>query len=166
MSDWIDGEGYRANVGIVLMRDNGEVFLGQRTGGRGWQFPQGGVHSDESPEVAMYRELQEEVGLLREHVEVLGRTRDWLRYDIPDDYRRRLSAPSRPEFRGQKQIWFLLRFVGRDEHVRLNACHKPEFDEWRWVDYWRPLDEIIPFKREVYRLALTELEPLLKASSS
>lgn len=160
----IDEQGYRPNVGIVLCNGALQVLWAKRCGGNGWQFPQGGVHADETPEAAMYRELHEEVGLLSAHVEILGRTRDWLRYDIPDDYRRRLSAPSRPEFRGQKQIWFLLRLTGRDEDVKLDACHKPEFDEWRWVDYWRPLDEIIPFKRDVYRLALTELEPFLKAS--
>lgn len=114
----------------------------------------------------MYRELHEEVGLLPTHVEILGRTREWLRYEIPDDYRRRLSAASKPEFRGQKQLWFLLRMIGRDEYVRLNTSHKPEFEEWRWIDYWRPLDEIIPFKREVYRLALTELETFLSVSTT
>jgi putative (di)nucleoside polyphosphate hydrolase len=159
--DMIDEQGYRPNVGIVLCNDTSQVLWAKRCGGNGWQFPQGGMHADETPEAAMYRELHEEVGLLPAHVAILGRTRDWLRYDIPDDYRRRLSAASKPEFRGQKQIWFLLRLTGGDDNVHLNACQKPEFDEWRWIDYWRPLDEIISFKREVYRQALTELETYL-----
>ena len=104
----------------------------------------------------MFRELQEEVGLQSQHVEILGCTRDWLHYDIPGEYLRR-SGP----FRGQKQVWFLLRLVGRDQDVRLDASHKPEFDAWRWIDYWVALEQIIAFKREVYQQALAELEPLL-----
>ena len=108
MSDWIDSEGYRANVGIVLMRDNGEVFLGQRTGGQGWQFPQGGVRQGEPVEQALYRELQEEIGLEREHVTLVASTADWIRYRLPKRYVRRGRGPT---CIGQKQRWFLLRFA-------------------------------------------------------
>ncbi len=83
MGDWIDSQGYRANVGIVLMRDNGEVFLGQRTGKRGWQFPQGGVRQGEPVEQALYRELREEIGLEREQVAVAASTADGLRSKLP-----------------------------------------------------------------------------------
>ena len=86
MGDWIDSQGYRANVGIVLMRDNGEVFLGRRVGGRGWQFPQGGVRHGEPVEQALYRELREEIGLEREHVTVAASTADWIRYDLPKPF--------------------------------------------------------------------------------
>ena len=111
----------------------------------------------------MYRELHEEFGLLASHVEVLGRTRDWLHYNIPAEFRRRVSAnDSHTEFRGQKQIWFLLRLTGREQDVQLDTGEKPEFDAWCWIEYWRTLEEIVPFKRDVYRLALTELEPMLK----
>ncbi len=160
----IDERGYRPNVGIVLCNAENQVFWAKRHGGDGWQFPQGGIHGHEAPEQAMYRELREEIGLLAEHVEVLGRTRDWLYYDIPEEFRRRQASgdTGRPEFRGQKQIWFLLRLVGRESDVQLDTTHKPEFERWRWTDYWRTLDEIIPFKRDVYRTALTELESLLK----
>jgi putative (di)nucleoside polyphosphate hydrolase len=158
----IDEHGYRPNVGIVLCNAARQVFWARRCHSNGWQFPQGGVHENESPEAAMFRELHEEIGLAPSHVEVIGRTRDWLRYDIPDEYRRRGGNGSgRVEFRGQKQLWFLLRLVGRDEDVRLDLGRKPEFEDWRWIEYWRALDEIVPFKRDVYRLALTELEPLL-----
>jgi putative (di)nucleoside polyphosphate hydrolase len=152
----IDEHGYRPNVGIVLCNDRGQVFWARRCGRNGWQFPQGGIHAHETPEQAMFRELHEEVGLPPQLVEVLGRTRGWLHYDIPGEYRRR-GGP----FRGQKQVWFLLRLLGQDADVRLDACHKPEFDSWRWIDYWSPVEHIIAFKREVYQRALAELEPLL-----
>ncbi|MFL6624574.1 MAG: RNA pyrophosphohydrolase [Sulfurifustaceae bacterium] len=159
----IDEQGYRPNIGIVLCNNQSQVFWARRSRRDGWQFPQGGIKSHETPEQALYRELYEEVGLSELHVQVLGRTRDWLHYDIPDDYLRR--NPQR-HFRGQKQIWFLLRLTGCDEDVCLERSDKPEFDAWRWIDYWSALDQIIPFKREVYRRALTELEPLLPPSRS
>lgn len=102
----------------------------------------------------MYRELQEEVGLLPEHVKILGRTRDWMRYEVPQSWSKR---ESRGSYRGQKQIWFLLRLVGRDCDVRLRACAHPEFDAWRWNEYWVDINAVIDFKREVYTLALNEL---------
>jgi putative (di)nucleoside polyphosphate hydrolase len=157
----IDEDGYRPNVGIILCNDARLVFWAHRRRQDGWQFPQGGLRPQESPEAAMFRELREEVGLEPAHVEVLGRTRDWLRYEIPPAYRRR--TPPSP-IRGQKQIWFLLRFVGEESDVRLDASENPEFDAWRWIEYWRALDEIVEFKREVYRQALTELAPLLPGS--
>ena len=106
----------------------------------------------------MYRELHEEVGLLPEHVRILGRTRDWLRYNVPSHFIRR---DSRGHYKGQKQIWFLLRLVGRDTDVCLRASGHPEFDAWRWSQYWIPLDSVIDFKREVYALALNELATVL-----
>ncbi len=156
----IDEHGYRPNVGIVLCNPENSVLWARRAGRDGWQFPQGGVKSNESVEQALYRELYEEIGLREEHVDVLGRTRDWLHYDIPDDFRRRFPNTA---FRGQKQIWFLLRLVGCDADVCLDRAERPEFDSWRWIQYWHALDEIIPFKRDVYRRALSELEPLLTA---
>jgi putative (di)nucleoside polyphosphate hydrolase len=165
----IDEHGYRPNVGIVLCNADRQVFWARRRNANGWQFPQGGMRSSETPEEAMYRELREEIGLLPSHVHVLGQTRDWMHYDIPEEFRRRASAngaKSGAEFRGQKQIWFLLRLTGCDQDVQLDLSHKPEFEAWRWIDYWVALDEIIPFKRDVYKLALTELEPFLKSNNS
>lgn len=154
----IDEHGYRPNVGIILCNGDNQVFWARRCARDGWQFPQGGVKTAETPEQALFRELNEEVGLTSAHVTILGRTRDWLRYEIPAAYRRR--TPDSP-FRGQKQIWFLLRLIGRDEDVRLDLNHRPEFDSWRWIEYWSAVDRIIDFKRDVYRDALTELAPLL-----
>ena len=155
----LDREGYRPNVGIVLLNARIEVFWGKRVGQHSWQFPQGGIQHGESPEQAMFRELQEEVGLLPEHVQIIGRTRDWLRYDVPEEYLRRQHATRvhRAAYRGQKQIWFLLRLVGLDSDIQLRASEHPEFDAWRWVPFWIQLDGVIDFKREVYQLALSEL---------
>jgi putative (di)nucleoside polyphosphate hydrolase len=153
----IDSDGYRPNVGVILCNGQGRVFWAQRCRREGWQFPQGGIQERETPQQALYRELYEEVGLQAGHVQVVGHTRDWLYYDLPSQFR----GARNPHFRGQKQIWFLLRLLADDRQVRLDMTTQPEFDAWRWVDYWTPLEEIVAFKREVYRRALTELEPLL-----
>jgi putative (di)nucleoside polyphosphate hydrolase len=154
----LDREGYRPNVGIILVNQKNEVFWGKRIREHAWQFPQGGIKYGESPVQAMYRELHEEVGLRPEHVRILGRTRDWLRYNVPSNFVRR---DSRGHYKGQKQIWFLLRMVGRDSDVCLRATDNPEFDAWRWSQYWVPLEAVIEFKREVYTRALNELAMIL-----
>ena len=106
----------------------------------------------------MFRELEEEVGLKAAHVKVIGRTRDWLRYEVPDRF---IKRDIRGHYRGQKQIWFLLRMVGRDCDVNLRVSEHPEFDAWRWHDYWVPLEVVIEFKRDVYQRALQELSRFL-----
>ena len=156
----IDRDGYRPNVGIILTNAKNQVFWGKRIRQDAWQFPQGGIQHGETPEQAMYRELNEEVGLQTSHVEILGRTRDWMRYEVPNGWVRR---DSRGSYKGQKQIWFLLRLVGRDCDVSLRASGHPEFDAWRWNDYWVEMDSVIEFKRDVYRLALNELVRFLPA---
>jgi putative (di)nucleoside polyphosphate hydrolase len=102
----------------------------------------------------MYRELYEEIGLRAEHVRIVARTRDWLRYEVPEQWMRR---ELRGNYRGQKQIWFLLRLVARDCDVCLRRSEKPEFDAWRWHPYWVPLEAVVEFKRDVYQQALSEL---------
>ena len=158
----IDKDGYRPNVGIVLCNARNEVFWGKRVRQDSWQFPQGGIKHGETPELAMFRELKEEVGLRPEHVRILGRTREWLRYDVPREWVRR---EWRGHYRGQKQIWFLLRLTGRDNDVCLRATDHPEFDAWRWNAYWNPVQAVVEFKQEVYRLALGELERFLQVDS-
>lgn len=155
----IDRQGYRANVGIILVDDRGRVFWGRRVGQRGWQFPQGGIEPTETPEEAMFRELFEETGLGPDDVEVLGCTRDWLRYELPKRYIRRNASPP---CIGQKQIWFLVRLKTDECCVQLDACDRPEFEEWRWVSYWLPVREVIFFKRRVYLRALRELAPVMR----
>lgn len=153
----IDPDGYRPNVGIILIREGGEVFWGRRVSRDGWQFPQGGMRSDETPVEAMFRELMEETGLRPEHVEVLGSTPGWLRYRLPHRFVRRND---RPPCVGQKQVWFLLRLLGRESDVQLDATEVPEFDHWRWVDFWYPAVHVVAFKRQVYQRALRHLAPL------
>ncbi len=155
----IDPDGYRPNVGIVLMRGDGRVFWARRVARDGWQFPQGGMRSDETPHEAMLRELEEETGLEARHVEVLGSTPGWLRYRLP---RRFVRHRERPVCLGQKQVWFLLRLVGDESAVRLDACENPEFDLWRWVDFWYPATHVVAFKRQVYEKALKHLEPIMQ----
>jgi len=155
----IDAQGFRPNVGIVIANDHGQLLWARRVGGRdAWQFPQGGINRGEKPEQALYRELEEEVGLNDSHVCVLGATRDWLRYRLPDRF---IRKGSKPLCIGQKQRWFILRMLGDDDCVRLDAAGTPEFDRWRWVDFWKPVNEVIYFKRRVYARALHELGPHL-----
>ena len=157
----LDREGFRPNVGIVLLNHRNEVFWGKRLRTHSWQFPQGGIKYGETPEQAMFRELHEEVGLFPDHVRIIARTRDWLRYEVPDRFIRR---ESRGHYKGQKQIWFLLQLTGRDSDMNLRATSHPEFDAWRWHEYWIPLDVVIDFKRDVYQTALTELSKFLPNS--
>ena len=157
--DNIDGLGFRPNVGIVVQNDRGQVLWARRVGGAdAWQFPQGGIQPGESAEDALFRELHEEIGLTKEAVEVLGRTRGWLRYRLPRNIRRRTGS----QFLGQKQKWFLLRLLADDGAICTAKCDQPEFDGWRWVSYWYPLSNIVAFKRDVYRRALEELAPAVR----
>lgn len=155
----IDEQGFRANVGIILSNAAGEVLWARRcNNSKAWQFPQGGIQEGESPEQGMYRELHEELGLLPEDVQCLGSTDAWLSYLLPEKF---IRKHSKPLCIGQKQKWFLLRLLSDDTHIKLDACEKPEFDQWRWVDYWHPLNEVVDFKYEVYRAAMEELEAYL-----
>jgi putative (di)nucleoside polyphosphate hydrolase len=155
MSDLIDRDGFRANVGIVLMHADGRLFLGRRSGGRGWQFPQGGMRAGENAEESLFRELQEETGLQAADVRLLGQSRRWLRYRLPKRY---VRQEQRPLCVGQKQRWFLLQLQSEESAIRFDRTDQPaEFDRWRWVDFWQPVREVIYFKRPVYTRALHEL---------
>ena len=156
----IDRQGYRSNVGIILYNTSGRVFWARRSGESSWQFPQGGINANEAPEEALYRELEEETGLLAKHVELIGRTSDWLRYEIPKKFLR--GHPSRPRCIGQKQIWFLLKFIGKDDDIALDSTDHAEFDSWCWTDYQETSDKVISFKSTVYQQALSELMPLVE----
>lgn len=155
----IDPDGYRPNVGIILMRSDGSVFWARRVSRDGWQFPQGGMNTDETPIEAMYRELYEETGLSSHHVEVLGATPGWLRYRLP---RRSIRTNSKPVCIGQKQVWFLLKFNADETELRLDLTDSPEFDSWRWVNFWYPGENVVHFKREVYVQALQLLSPMAR----
>ena len=159
-------DGYRPNVGIILFNQDSKVLWARRCRHDGWQFPQGGVKFNETLKQALYRELEEEVGLGPHHVRVVARTQKWLRYDLPATYLKRLRDNSNRNFRGQKQIWYLLRLTGDESEVCLDACPKPEFDDWVWKDWSAAIDEIIEFKRKVYRTTYSELSVHLPADTS
>jgi putative (di)nucleoside polyphosphate hydrolase len=153
----IDADGFRPNVGIILTNSRGELLWARRIGGQdAWQFPQGGIKHHESPEQALYRELEEEVGLQPQDVAILGVTRGWLRYRLPT----RFVRQQQPTCIGQKQKWFLLQFLASEDRINLVRNTSPEFDRWRWVSYWYPVNNVVAFKRDVYRRALRELSPL------
>lgn len=155
----IDRDGFRPNVGIILSNASGQVLWAKRAGQDAWQFPQGGIDFGETPEQAMFRELNEELGLDSAHVQILGVTRDWLRYRLPQRYVRRRRGRV---CIGQKQKWFVLRLLADETLVRFDATLDAEFDGWRWVDWWYPLTEVVEFKREVYHSALHELAAVLE----
>lgn len=153
----IDANGYRLNVGIILANSTcTKVFLGKRVNQNAWQFPQGGLDDQEDIEAAVLRELYEEVGLTSDKVQIIGHTRQWMKYKLP----KKLIRTTKPTCIGQKQKWYLLKLIGQDSDIQLNVSAKPEFDAWEWVNYWYPLSEVIHFKREVYRRSLKELAPI------
>lgn len=151
----LDSEGYRPNVGIIVMNNVGQLLWAKRVGQDGWQFPQGGINDGEEANDAMYRELNEEIGLLPSDVDLLRVTNGWLRYRLPEN----LQRNNMPRCIGQKQKWFLLKLKADDAAVRFDCGAKAEFDHWQWVSYWYPLGQVVSFKRDVYRKALLELIP-------
>jgi len=156
----IDETGYRLNVGIIITNDKGQLLWAKRVSNTdAWQFPQGGMHKNETPKQAMFRELKEELGLNENDVTLIAETKNWLHYELPEQFRRYDSLPL---CIGQKQKWFLLQLRSDESGIRFDHGHKPEFNEWRWVDYWYPLDHVIEFKRDVYKNVLMEFESAIK----
>lgn len=154
----IDSEGYRLNVGIILCNSQSQLLWARRIGQNAWQFPQGGIKKGENPEQALYRELKEEIGLNASQVRVLAKTTDWLKYRLPDKL---IRFDSKPVCYGQKQLWYLLQIKAEDIQIVLDSSDNPEFDHWKWVSYWYPLQQVVFFKREVYKCALKEFETCL-----
>lgn len=155
-----DDDGYRPNVGIIITNQDSKVFWARRISGDGWQFPQGGIDEGETVLDAMYRELEEETGFLATDVKLIARTESWLRYDLPDRF---LNGSRMPEsslkarFKGQKQVWFLLRLMNEGIEPNFELNDSPEFDDWCWINYWKAADRVVDFKRDVYKKALKEL---------
>lgn len=149
----IDNDGYRPNVGIIICNRQGQVLWARRFGQNSWQFPQGGINPNETAEQAMFRELNEEVGLSPNDVKILATTQSWLRYKLPKHI---VRWDNIPVCIGQKQKWFLLELISEESAINLNANYSPEFDAWAWVSYWYPIRQVISFKRDVYRKAMKE----------
>ena len=147
---------YRSNVGIMLINDDGHVFVGQRLDNNqnAWQMPQGGIDGDEDPQSAAYRELLEETGIEQENVKFLAKSSKWLLYDLPEDLIPKLWDG---KYRGQKQKWFLFKFLGTNRDINISTEH-PEFSNWKWMPKENLLEEIVPFKKSVYESVLREFE--------
>ena len=148
---------YRPCVGVMLINAQGHVFVGQRKDSEvaAWQMPQGGIDKGEDPETAALRELREETGVTADLVEVVGQTGDWVTYDLPPEL---LGKVWGGKYRGQKQLWFLMRFLGTDDQVDIATDH-PEFSEWAWLAPEHLVENIVPFKRDVYARVVAELGP-------
>ena len=147
-------KGYRPNVAMIVINNDNRVLICRRRNTQTWQFPQGGIDPNENIQEAMYRELHEEVGLSKEDVNIIGKSKKMITYDIPITLRSKVLGG---KFKGQDQKWFLLKTIKDDIKINLNNEVIPEFEEFEWVSYWRALDRIIDFKKEAYRQALTEL---------
>jgi putative (di)nucleoside polyphosphate hydrolase len=155
-------DGYRQNIGIILLnKSTNQVFWGRRKGESAWQFPQGGIFEQEEQDAAMYRELYEELGLKPCHVKIVAKTKEWLYYDVPSIYLRSANRG----YRGQKQIWYLLEFLGSDQDIDVMLTKDHEFDAWKWVEFWYPVEHVIEFKQEVYKKAMQELAKYIKHST-
>lgn len=154
---------YRPGVGIMLVNTANLVFVGQRIDMRveAWQMPQGGIDPGEEPYPAALRELEEETGVPAELTSPIAETADWLKYDLPDNL---LGGVWKGKYRGQRQKWFALRFLGKDADIDL-AAHAldgtAEFSQWRWVPPTELPSLGVAFKRELYTDVIAELGPKL-----
>ena len=147
---------YRSNVGIMMVNEKGYVFVGQRLDNNqnAWQMPQGGIDAGEDPETAAYRELLEETGVKKQDVRLAASSSQWLSYDLPEDL---IPILWNGKFRGQKQKWFLFKFLGEDRDINIATEH-PEFSKWKWISKENLLKEIVPFKKSVYENVLKEFK--------
>ena len=158
MNDFNDSN-YRPCVGLMVVNTRKNFFTAQRLDftSTAWQMPQGGIDQGEEALHAAYRELSEETSITENDVELLAVSRDWFSYDLPKEL---VSKLWNGLYRGQKQKWFLMRFIGNDDDINLNTAI-PEFSCWRWSTRQQLIKSIVPFKKDLYRAVLKEFQPLL-----
>lgn len=149
---------YRPAVGMMLLNDENKIFAGQRIDSNypAWQMPQGGVGPNEDLDQAMLRELEEEIGT--KNVEIIVKSKTWYKYDLPLDLAERLWGG---KYKGQKQVWYALRFRGKDDDIDIKTLH-PEFSNWKWVEKEDLLQLIVPFKKDLYLRVFKELWPYIE----
>jgi putative (di)nucleoside polyphosphate hydrolase len=154
----LDSRGYRIGIGIIILNERNQVFLGRRRELHAWQFPQGGILRYETPEIAMYRELREETGLYASNVIIVAASQSWREYQFPEYLMRRFA-----NYRciGQSQKWFLLRLIKQDATIDLCTTTNPEFDAWSWVDWHEPIKRIVCFKQNLYKAVMHEFAPFV-----
>ena len=155
----VEPKAYRPNVGIMLVNAQNKVFVGQRLDRltNAWQMPQGGIDDGEDPDNAVFRELAEETGVTQDLVRIEAITKEWIHYDLPKDLIDKLWSG---KYKGQRQRYYLLRFLGRDNQINIDS-KEPEFSAWKWIDYDDLLDNIVAFKRDVYRQVVAEFREYL-----
>ncbi len=152
-------EEYRKGVGIFLINEKNKLWVGRRLDYKNeyWQMPQGGIDNDESPEKAMKRELEEETGL-KENYSIIGKTKKWLRYNLPDEL---IKVVWKGKYIGQEQLWFACRYNGDDDQIDINQFKKPEFCEWKWIDPFDSTSLVVPFKKDLYFSVIREFKKFL-----
>jgi putative (di)nucleoside polyphosphate hydrolase len=150
---------YRQNVGVMVLNEQGNVFVGQRRDNAvaAWQMPQGGIDKGEEAEAAALRELEEETGISPDLIDIIAVSKGWIPYELPHDLVPKLW---KGRFRGQEQKWYLMRFKGTDADVNIQTEH-PEFSEWRWLKPADLVDNIVPFNRDVYVSVVEEFKEYL-----
>lgn len=148
-------KGYRPNVGIIIANTKGKLLYCKRRRSNNWQFPQGGIDRNETPEQAAFRELFEEVGIKKHNVKIIAESQHWYQYDLPKKFQ--LNKLLWNNFRGQSQKWFIFKLIA-DAEISFDNDPHPEFDSFKWVNFWDPIDEIIEFKKDIYQKVLTEFE--------
>ena len=154
----------RKGVGVALLNNNNQIFVAKRIDNPNdfWQMPQGGIDKGENPLEAAFRELKEETGIGNADVEILGRTKTWHYYNVPKHL---IKKENRSFYKGQRQIWFLLKFNGLDTNITFSQSEESEFDAWKWIEFFEAPNMVIQFKKQVYCSALLELAPIVFESS-
>jgi len=153
---------YRPCIGIMLFNRQGHIFTGKRFDSDAyWQMPQGGVDDGEELAQAALRELLEEVGT--DKVEIIAKSKDWINYDLPKEW---IPECWNGKYSGQKQIWFLMKFLGSDENINVNYTDHPEFKEWRWQSIDNIVANAISFKKEVYKIVIKEFSSIIETATA
>ena len=152
----MNDKSYRKNVGLIVLDQNNQLLICRRKGKKTWQFPQGGIDADESPIKAAYRELYEEVGIKKNQVKIIQKSKHWYRYDLPEKYKP--WPKSLKNFKGQTQKWYMLK---ANAELKINLLNEvpQEFVEYKLSAYWHALASVVPFKQDVYRNVLSEFLP-------